>query len=98
MAYLEQKVETAIPAMRYDLDSRLKGKADQRDLKDAMKEKASAETVKIVVDRMNKLEEKVRRGGHAGSSSEGGGSHSSGNGSHISEEGNEEGSDDEARR
>ena len=72
MQYLEQKVGTAIPAMRHDLDSRLKSKADNRDLADALKEKASAEAFKVVVDRLNKLEEKVRHGGVGGSSSEGG--------------------------
>lgn len=71
MQYLEQKVGTAIPAMRHDLDSRLKSKADNRDLAEALKEKASAEAFKVVVERLNKLEEKVRHGGVGGSSSEG---------------------------
>ena len=71
MQYLEQKVGTAIPAMRHDLDSRLKSKADNRDLAEALKEKASAEAFKVVVERLNKLEEKVRHGGVDGSSSEG---------------------------
>ena len=70
MSYLEQKVGTAIPAMRHDLDSRLKSKTDNRDFADALKEKASAEAFKVVVERLNKLEEKVRHGGVGGSSSD----------------------------
>lgn len=95
MSYLDTKVQTAIPSMKHDLDTRLKGKADQRSMLDILQEKASAETVKIVVERLNKLEDRVRKGGGAASSDE---SDSQGSDTdHISEE-EGEGSDGEPRR
>ena len=38
---LDTRVANAIPAMKYDLDTRLKGKAEQRDLDQIDKGKAS---------------------------------------------------------
>ena len=79
------------------MDSRLKSKTDNRDLVDALKEKASAEAFKVVVERLNKLEEKVRHGGVGGSSSEDGSNH--GDDDRISEEGSgASDGDGEARR
>ena len=102
-SYLDTRVTNAIPAMKYDLDTRLKGKAEQRDLDALEKDKASTAFVEMLVKRLNKLEDKVNRGrGGASSESESAGSRSekskkSGNISHISEE-NEDGSDDEEER
>ena len=99
-SYLDTRVTNAIPAMKYDLDTRLKGKADQRDLDHIEKDKASNAFVEQVVKRLNKLEEKVnrRRGGASSSSgSDGSRSRRSGSISHISEE-DEDASDDSGRR
>ena len=49
--------------MKHDMDSKIKGKADQRDLNEALKKMASEEAMKVVVDRLNKLEDKLRKGG-----------------------------------
>ena len=98
-SYLDTKVETAIPAMKHDMDRRLKGKAEQRDLDDAIKEKASSVFVEEIVRRLNKLEEKVARKVRGGESEDSGDSRSRGSmGSRISEEDDENGSDDEERR
>ena len=88
--------------MKYDLDTRLKGKADQRDLDHIEKDKASNAFVEQVVKRINKLEEKVNRrrgGGSSSSGSDGSKSaRSRSNGiSHISEE-DEDASDDDGER
>ena len=56
-SYLDTRVTNAIPAMKYDLDTRLKGKAEQRDLDAIEKEKASISFVEQVVKRLNKLED-----------------------------------------
>ena len=60
-SYLDTRVANAIPAMKYDLDTRLKGKAEQRDLDQLEKGKASMSFVEQVVKRLNKLEDKIRR-------------------------------------
>ena len=81
------------------MDSRLKSKTDNRDLVDALKEKASEKAFQVVVERLNKLEEKVRHGGVGGSSSEDGSN--DGDDDRISEEGSGErdgDGDGEARR
>lgn len=85
--------------MKYDLDTRLKGKAEQRDLNAIEKDKASVAFVAEVVKRLNKLEEKVsrKRGGDSSSDGSRSGSRRSGSHNHISEEDEDE-SDDEARR
>ena len=72
-SYLDTRVTNAIPAMKYELDTRLKGKAEQRDLDDMANDKASEEFVQLLVKRLNKLEEKVnrRRGGASSSDEEG---------------------------
>ena len=71
-SYLDTRVTNAIPAMKYDLDSRLKGKAEQRDLNNLENDKASKDFVEIIVQRLNRLEEKVRRKRGGDDSSEGG--------------------------
>lgn len=98
-SYLDTRVTNAIPAMKYDLDTRLKGKAEQRDLNAIEKDKASVAFVAEVVKRLNKLEEKVsrKRGGDSSSDDDGSRSKHSGSHNHISEEDEDE-SDDEARR
>ena len=98
-SYLDTLVTNAIPAMKQDLDSRLRGKAEQRDLYDLDRSKASEEFVQQVVRRINKLEEKVnRRRGGASSSDEDGSGESAGSKSHISEADEDGSSDEEAKR
>ena len=63
---LETRVVNAIPAMKYDLETGLKGKADQRELEKMKTEKAGMELVLKLVARINSLEEKVAlKGGGA---------------------------------
>lgn len=63
---LETRVVNAIPAMKYDLETGLKGKADQREVEKMKTEKAGMELVLKLVARINSLEEKVAlRGGGA---------------------------------
>lgn len=70
-SYLETKISNAIPAMKYDLDTRLKGKAEQRDLDQLGDEKASNVTVQELVSRVNRLQDKIdrRHGDDSGSES-----------------------------
>ena len=63
---LETRVVNAIPAMKYDLETGLKGKADSRELEKMKTEKAGMELVLKLVARINSLEEKVAlKGGGA---------------------------------
>ena len=88
----------AIPAMKYDLDTRLKGKAEQRDLDHIEKDKASISFVEQVVKRLNKLEDQIRRKRGDDSGSDSDGSRSAGSKSHISEEDEDDSEDEEKRR
>ena len=106
-SYLDTRVTNAIPAMKYDLDTRLKSKAEQRDLDNLERDKASTQFVELLVKRLNKLEEKVNRRRGGGSSSSGGesasgrsrsrGSRGNNGIDRISEE-EEDNSDDEDRK
>lgn len=98
-SYLDTRVSNAIPAMKYDLDTRLKGKAEQRDLDAFEKDKCSMSFVEQVVKRLNKLEEKIKSRGRGGSDSDSdsGGSRSRASKSHISEEDEDASSDDDRK-
>lgn len=54
--FAENKVETAIPAIKYQMEQGIRSKADVKDLK----EKASAKVVDELINRLNKLEEQVK--------------------------------------
>ena len=103
---LDTMVANAIPAMKYDLQTGLKGKAEQRDLDFMKEDKAGKDFVLRLVKRLNKLEEdmafkgktRVGSGGRASSAS---GSRSrsderSRSVSHISEDEDEDESGDES--
>ncbi len=57
---MENRVESAIPALKYNLESGMRGKADSSELKKLQEDKASAKVVEELVKRLNKLEEKVK--------------------------------------
>ena len=57
---MENRVESAIPALKYNLESGMRGKADSSELKKLQEEKASSAVVEAMVKRLNKLEEKIK--------------------------------------
>ena len=57
---MENRVESAIPALKYNLESGMRGKADSAELKKLQEEKASKFVVDELVKRINKLEEKIK--------------------------------------
>ena len=63
---LETRVVNAIPAMKYDLQTGLKGKAEQKELDFMKQDKAGMDFVMKVVKRLNALEESMVLKGRAG--------------------------------
>lgn len=57
---MENRVETAMPAIGYKIESAMRGKADTAELKKLQEDKASSSVVAELVKRLNKLEEKVK--------------------------------------
>lgn len=57
---MENKVETAIPAMKYQLDQGIRSKADMAEIKRLQEDRASAAVVEALITRINKLEEKIK--------------------------------------
>jgi predicted transcriptional regulator len=56
----ENKVETAIPAIKYQMEQGIRSKADAKELKKLGEDKASAVVVEELINRLNRLEEKVK--------------------------------------
>ena len=97
-SYLDTMGTNAIPAIQKDVESKIRGKAEQLELEDLKREKASEEFVLKVVKRLDKLEEKVNRRRGGASSSDEDGSGSARSKSHISEEDEDGSSDEETRK
>lgn len=57
---MENRVEAALPAMKYNIESGMRTKADASELKKLQEDKASKEVVEALIKRINKLEEKVK--------------------------------------
>ena len=58
--HMENKVESAIPAMKYTVETGLRGKADSNELKRMQEDKASQAVVDVLSKRLNKLEDKIK--------------------------------------
>ena len=105
-SYLEMRVTNAIPAMKHDLQTSLKSKAEQRELDQMKNDFASKDFVLNIVSRLNKLEESLIAKGKIGrqSSRSGSGSRSgsrssrSGSLSSLQEDENEDDEDGDDRR